>query len=146
MVAGLIGTVSENKNGLYDKTYFPYRIDGLAGHNFLKLFTLPQYAYVNIIISIGPVHISNNLAMAILQINNRNQSSLSVVTNVVANLRMESIYAKRNPDSSADIFLKIPDEQYIACNYQILGKSNHSITIANIFYDSDGDELTEIQV
>ena len=111
VVGGLIGTATTEKNGLMSKDIYrrieSYDITTQSG-KFTHLFNLKLFAQGCAYIKFGDTT-NNNASIFIVDINNRsNGSSVSVVlskTTINGNLTA-NLYARRNSDSSIDVFVK----------------------------------------
>jgi hypothetical protein len=111
VVGGLIGTATTEKNGLMSKDIYrrieSYDITTQSG-KFTLLFNLKLFAQGCAYIKFGDTT-NNNASTFIVDINNRsNGSSVSVIlskTTINGNLTA-NLYARRNSDSSIDVFVK----------------------------------------
>ena len=151
VAAELMPQVSDESAGLYPsnlyRIYRPYGLMNLPMNKFAKLFKLHQYAFVVVLIEIGPVHIPNMMNVSMLLLNNRSQGSLSIPLKKMFDSGQDAIYAKYDStDNSADIYLKTPNENYMSSHFSILIADN-PITIYNTIDDSvtEGD-LTKISL
>lgn len=150
VVGGLIGTATTEKKGLMSKDIYrrieSYDITTQSG-KFTHLFNLKLFAQGCAYIKFGDTT-NNNVSIFIVDINNRsNGSSVSVAlskTTINGNLTA-NLYARRNSDSSIDVFVKQTVTTYPILKFSwIFAPEEWNWTYVGQVSDVSESELTKI--
>lgn len=151
-MGGLIPEATTNQKGLMTPYLaaltVTYSVNVKSG-DFVKLFNVRQFGFGTFQLFAGD-YVSNNpstLYNAFITVNNRSQGSLSLV---VSGIKTTSaiIYCKRNSDNGVDVYAKMPNATYVACNLSwFLQNSNyHLTTIMTVDNSVTESELTKYQL
>ena len=111
VVGELLPVADASKNGLMSKDFYKANASYVPSTNSGKLthlFNLKQYAQGCFYLKFGDTTNSNKISICIIDLNNRSQGSLSVISNKIAiSERIPvNLYAKRNENNSIDVFVK----------------------------------------
>ena len=111
VVGGLLPVADASKNGLMSKDFYKANASYVPSTNSGKLthlFNLKQYAQGCFYLKFGDTANSYKISICIIDLNNRSQGSLLVISNKIAiSERIPvNLYAKRNENNSIDVFVK----------------------------------------
>ena len=151
-MGGLLPDASTTEKGLMTPYLAVLTVTYLTNVNsgdFVKLFNVKQYG-IGIFQLLAGDFVANNPSTfynAFITVNNRSNETLSLF---VSGIKTTSaiIYCKRNSDNSVDVYVKMPNANYVCCYLSwILQNSPYYITTIMTVDNSVAEsELTKYQL